>query len=325
MNQKGIFGCEIRTINRRKFLSRMGAGALGAGLLAVRSPGLLAQNERLTASQVHGDNFSRLFDRLPPFAEPSSALESALMDIGAPGGIMDAHDPLDEGPVRLITIPGLSERNPDSTTHTAGITFLGQFLDHDMTFDTTSTLGIAAKPEESPNARTSAFDLDSVYGSGPVADSRLYQDNDRDKFRVESGGLFEDLPREANGRAIIADPRNDENMMISGLQVAFLLFHNRIVDTIRAAGRNLSGQSTDAAEGLISMLAETREGDEQRSVFAKARRVVTWHYQWIIINEFLPQIIGASLTRDILTSGRRFYNPRRGQQAIPVEFQGAAY
>ena len=73
------------------------------------------------------------------------------------------------------------------------------------------------------------------------------------------------------------------------------------------------------------MLAETRDGDEQRSVFAKARRVVTWHYQWIIVNEFLPQIIGASLVRDILTRGRRFYTPRRGQQSIPVEFQGAAY
>src|SRR5688572_12882790 len=320
MNQKGIFGCEIRTINRRKFLGRMGAGALGAGLFAVRSPDLFAQNERLTAAQVHGDNFSRLFDRLPPFAEPSSALESALMNIGAPGGIMDAHDPLDEGPVRLITIPGLSERNPDSTTHTAGITFLGQFLDHDMTFDTTSTLGIAAKPEESPNARTSAFDLDSVYGSGPVADSRLYQDNDRDKFRVESGGLFEDLPREANGRAIIADPRNDENMMISGLQAAFLLFHNRVVDKLRE-GIGAQRQLGVFDDGMFTAAEHATQG----SVFTKARRIVTWHYQWIIVNDFLPRIAGLQLVNDILSRGRRFYTPRLGAQSIPVEFQGAAY
>ena len=60
-------------------------------------------------------------------------------------------------------------------------------------------------------------------------------------------------------------------------------------------------------------------------MFAEARRLVTWHYQWIIVNEFLPHIIGASLVNDILSRGRRFYTPRAGEQSIPVEFQGAAY
>jgi hypothetical protein len=103
---------------------------------------------------------------------------------------------------------------------------VGQFLDHDMTFDTTSRLGRPTSPRRSPNARRPYFDLDSVYGAGPAGSPQLYDPDDRAKFRVESGGLFEDLPREPSGRAIIADPRNDENVVIAGLQVAMLLVHN---------------------------------------------------------------------------------------------------
>ena len=315
---------DASAVTRRKFLRGIGAGAIIAPAGALAQEGTLAQIENVTVTPTRTDRFTRIFN-LPPFAEANAAVQQALLEFGAPGGPLDAKDPLAEGPVRLITNPELSPNNRDNPASTAGVTFLGQFLDHDMTFDAASRLGVPTAPERSTNSRTPSLDLDSVYGGGPDTSPQLYDPSDRIKFRVEHGGAFEDLPRSANSRAIIADPRNDENMMISGLQVAFLLFHNRVVDTIRAAGRNLAGQSTDAAEGLISMLAETREGDEQRSVFAKARRVVTWHYHWIIVNEFLPQILGAALVRDILTRGRRFYNPRRGQQSIPVEFQGAAY
>ena len=65
--------------------------------------------------------------------------------------------------------------------------------------------------------------------------------------------------------------------------------------------------------------------DVDRNVYAEARRLVTWHYQWIIVHDFLPAIIGASLVNDILSRGRRFYRPRAGEQSMPVEFQGAAY
>jgi hypothetical protein len=108
------------------------------------------------------------------------------------------------------------------------VTFFGQFLDHDMTFDQTSRLGFPANVIQSPNARTPFFDLDSVYADGPSGTPQLYDPADPIKFRIESGGQFEDLPRDpANNAAIIGDPRNDENMMISGLDAAFLLFHNR--------------------------------------------------------------------------------------------------
>jgi Animal haem peroxidase len=128
----------------------------------------------------------------------------------------------------------LRVNNPDSPTHTAGTTFMGQFLDHDMTFDTTSRLGVPTRPVATPNTRIPTLDLDSVYGNGPAGSPLLYDPNDKVKFRIESGCLFEDLPRDANDMAIIAEPRNDENLIIAGLHAAFLLAHNNAVELVRA-------------------------------------------------------------------------------------------
>ena len=152
------------------------------------------------------------------------------------------------------------------------------------------------------------------------------------KFKVEHGGLFEDLPRTAEAAAIIPDPRNDENLLIAGLQAAFLLFHNRVVDMLREDGRDqhLIHRDAESAEDQAAAadaetFSDVQEGTRMRNVFAEARRLVTWHYQWIIVHEFLPAIVGADLVNEILSRGRRFYRPRAGEQSIPVEFQAAAY
>jgi hypothetical protein len=178
---------------------------------------------------------------------------------------------------------------------------MGQFMDHDMTFDLTSALGEPTEPEDSPNARTPALDLDSVYGGGPGKSPELYDRHSRIKFRIESGGLFEDLPRTSGNTAIVSDPRNDENMMIAGLQAAFLLFHNKAVDHVMQ--RHPRMDSDD--------------------VFEEARRLTTWHYQWMIVHEFLPLFIGPDMVEEILHRGRKFYRPKVA--FMPVEFQGAAY
>ena len=178
--------------------------------------------------------FGRMF-HLPRFAPPTNAVRDALMELGSLGGILDANDDLAAGPVALITDPNLQLINRNNPTHTAGVTFFGQFLDHDMTFDLTSRLGFPTQPRRSPNARTAFFDLDSVYGDGPDGNPELFDPADPIKFRVESGGQFEDLPRDpTNNAAIIGDPRNDENIMIAGLHAACLLFHNHAVDLIRS-------------------------------------------------------------------------------------------
>jgi hypothetical protein len=223
-----------------------------------------------------------------------------LLELGKPGGIMDPNDDLAAGPVALIADPALNQTNRNNPTHTAGTTFMGQFLDHDMSFDTLSTLGMPTNPRTAPNTRTPAFDLDPVYGGGPAGSPQLYDPTDPAKLKVESGGVFEDLPRDpATNAAILGDPRNDENLMLAGLHTAFLLFHNKAVDLVRAENPSLS----------------------PGEAFAEARRLTTHHYQWLILTEFLPLFVGHAVVDDILANGRRFYTPRFGQAFIPVEFQ----
>jgi hypothetical protein len=253
-----------------------------------------------------------MFNGLPSFADATAPVRAALTEMGAPGGLMDAQDPLQFGPIDLIAKPELSPHNRDNPTHTAGITFLGQFIDHDMTFDTASRLGVPTVPERSANARTPSLDLDSVYGRGFIENPQLYDPADRVKFKVESSGAFEDIPRLRDASAMIADPRNDEHVIIAGMQAAFLKFHNAVVDMLRDDGEQGRPGSSSADRA-------------NRQLFDRARQIVTWHYQWIVVNEFLPAIIGSTLVRDILRNGRRFYRPRAGEQSIPVEFQGAAY
>ena len=171
-----------------------------------------------------------------------------------------------------------------------------------MTFDTASPLGKPTDPRASLNGRTPSFDLDSVYGAGPVGSPQLYDPADRAKLKVESGGLFEDVPRMADGTAIIGDPRNDEHVVIAGMQAAFLMFHNNVVDRLRAGGTT-----------------------SEAGAYSEARRLTTWHYQWMILHEFLPLFVGQSMVNSIVRRGRRFYRPKRGEAFIPVEFQGAVY
>jgi hypothetical protein len=287
---------------RRRFLSGLGVGVAGtAGALTLGNvEALAAAVEGPVPTGGPDPRFSRMF-RLPAFADPrSAAVREAMNEIGKPGGLMDAKDPLHEGPIRLITNPELSPNNRDQlvTNMTAGTTFVGQFLDHDITFDSTSALGVVTEPTQTPNTRDTRLDLDSVYGGGPSVSPQLYHPSDRAKFRLEHGGQFEDLPRTSGRTAIIADPRNDENLIIAGLQAAFLLAHNRTVDYRRA--NNLPGD-----------------------VWFYSRRTVIHHWQWLVVHEFLPQIVGQSLIDDIFRNGRRWY--RFSGPSMPVEFQTGVY
>jgi hypothetical protein len=298
-------------VSRRRFLGGLGAAALAtsaAGAFTAR-PAQAQFHQRFV---IREDRFGRMFPELPPFfRENNGRLRAALRDIGKLGGMLDANDQLGDGgkqaAIDLIVNPDLSENNPNNPGQTAGSTFIGQFIDHDLTFDLNSRLAVVTEPTASPNERDPRFDLDSVYGGGPDRDPELYVPLPRGsrgqptKLRIESGGRFEDLPRNSRREAIIADPRNDENMMIAGLQAAFIMFHNHAVDVVRDDDRGLSSEE----------------------VFERARRLTQWHYQWIVVHEVLPQFIGQAAVDDILRNGRRFYRPPR--PFIPVEFQGAAY
>jgi hypothetical protein len=289
-------------LSRRRFLGAMGASA---GAAALNPGGAAATPARAPAAHGQGflrpEHVGRIF-RLPPFAQPSPKVETALRELGRPGGLLDAKDALAAGSKQLIVDLSLSANNPNNPNHTAGTTFFGQFLDHDMTFDADSRLAHPTDPQTARNYRTPSLDLDSLYRAGPVAQQELYDPSDHVKLKLESGGLFEDLPRRADSTAIVGDPRNDENLIIAGLHCAFAAFHNRAVDHVRGEG------PSGAAD-----------------VFEAARRLTTWHYHWLVVTEFLPQIVGQDIVDRVLRRGRRFYTPARGEAFMPVEFQTGTY
>jgi len=163
-------------LEKTSILNPRGAAVLLALTVLILVPVLLGegtQHREGPPDVTVAGNFGRMFRNLPRFAPPTNAVRDALMELGQLGGILDANDDLAAGPVALITDPNLQLVNRNNPTHTAGVTFFGQFLDHDMTFDLTSRLGFPTQPIRSPNARTPFFDLDSVYADGPAGNPEL--------------------------------------------------------------------------------------------------------------------------------------------------------
>jgi len=183
----------------------------------------------------------------------------------------------------------------------AGWPIFGQFIAHNITADR-SLLQAHASLGELRNFRSPSLNLESLYGAGSSGNPYMYDRFDTDKLilGLTDSGAERDLPRNTQGTAIIGDPRNDVHLPISQLHVAFIAFHNAIVNWLRA------------------------QADSPPSVFAEAQRLARWHYQWITVHEYLPLLVGADLVEDVLTHGRRFYQ-FEDQPYIPVEFSDGAY
>ena len=175
--------------------------------------------------------------------------------------------------------------------------FFGQFIAHDITADR-SPLAHRSDPDRIRNFRVPRANLEGVYGAGPVGSPYLYGRNDAAKLLLSpSGG---DLPRNHEGIALVGDPRNDVHLFVSQMQVAFIKLHNRLIDRLRD------------------------DGVAEPEVFEEARRAATWHYQHVILREFLPGVIGAELTAELLDNGPQLYRID-GDPYIPFEFADAAY
>jgi TAT (twin-arginine translocation) pathway signal sequence len=329
--------------SRRDFLK--GLGATGAGLVAgAVSAGVAAPAEAAAAPSLSpgsyqrghrgapasAPDFGRIFPDLPPFAEANDTVRAALLEVGKPGGIMDAGDQLSAGPKALIVDPTVNGNpttanpygtNPDNPTMTAGSTFVGQFTDHDITFDQTSQLGVPQNPLVSPNTRTPALDLDSVFGGGPGLRPDLYVPNPGGSvgpaLKIGTGGVHEDVPRLDNGdgtySALLGDPRNDENVIIAGLHSAHILFYNQFL--------------AELTEHDLASFPAARHADRANRYvqFLISRQVTLWHYQWLLVNEHLPQIAGQAVVNDVLRHGNRLYKPPPGGAFMPIEFGAAAY
>jgi hypothetical protein len=175
--------------------------------------------------------------------------------------------------------------------------FFGQFIAHDITADR-SPLAHRADRGRLRNARAPRADLEGLYGAGPVGMPYLYSKDDAAKLLLAPGGC--DVPRNQEGIALVGDPRNDVHLFTSQMVVAFAALHNRLVDRLR------------------------EDGVGEEDLFAEARRATTWHYQHVILREFLPALIGAEPTAALLARGPRLYRID-GDPYIPFEFADAAY
>lgn len=186
----------------------------------------------------------------------------------------------------------------DADSHVeAGQPFFGQYLAHDLTADR-SPLRVQADVDALRNVRSPRANLEALYGGGPVGSPYLYDQTDSAKLLVGPGGR--DLPRNQQGIALIGDPRNDVHAFMTGLQVAFIQAHNRLVDRLR------------------------EDGVPESELFDDSRRALCWHYQWAILHDFLPNLVGEAMTTTVLRDGPRFYR-LSGEPFIPVEFADAAY
>jgi hypothetical protein len=251
------------------------------------------KDDRLDA--VMGGRFTRLFPYLPSASFARHDLEQLAHEMTAP---KDTDADTEPDP----------EENPGIP---AAYTYFGQFVDHDLTFDPISQLRetlTGAQLRALVDFRTPRFDLDNLYGRGPDDQPYMYK---KDRVRLllgerMSGDPFDpgavQLPRGPSGRALIGDPRNDENRIVAQLHAIFLRFHNRVVHEM---------------------------GGNQHVSFREAREQVRWHYQWILVNDFLPRILEEQTYQSVFPDP---YGPVPGiprlrendLELMPVEFSVGA-
>ena len=224
--------------------------------------------------------FGVMFKKAPAFQPPEDLIRSLAAQMG---------EPATPNPTDL-----------DNTRIPAGFTFLGQFIDHDMTLDRTPLAEAEADPLAVKNFDTPQFDLGSLYGNGPQQNPELYEaDRTRMKIVRNANGV-DDLPRRDDGSAYLGDPRNDENLIIAQLHLAFAKFHNHCLELSLA--RNL----------------------------ADAQRLTRWHFQWLIVHDFLEKVVGPEVVGRFLTRlgrvQREHYKPRNPHRPfMPIEYSVAAY
>jgi Animal haem peroxidase len=293
-------------IDRRTFIKGIGigAGAVASGLVFVHGawlPEAAAQRMLVThGSALRGvdlpkkqgrytqGRFGFMFPDQPAY-EVSLALTDALA--------ANTRDPDTGG--RGTALGG----SGDNDSIPSGFTFFGQFIDHDLTMDRETLGNQQADPDGAVNFRSPTLNLDSVYNSIQPDGVSVGATRDGAKIRLQTNvnGVL-DLPRNSDGTAQIADPRNEENLIILQLHLAVIRFHNRLVD--------------------------------QGKSFEEARRLTTWHFQWVVMTDFLPRIVGQDRLDQAVEIKKgdkpkvkiKFYKPNNLNKLFtPLEFAVAAF
>ena len=230
------------------------------------------------------DGAAGRYDRLFPDLPALGGDDERLLALGVAGSICDGGEDCD-----------------DAVETAAGWPLFGQFVAHDITADR-SPLAHRAESSAAVNFRSPRANLECLYGSGQIGSPYLYRRDDPALLLLgrNDRGEEADLPRNAEGIALVGDPRNDVHVFVSQLHVAMIRAHNRLVELARADG---------APDG---------------EVFGRARRETAWHYQWVIVNDYLPRLVGSELVDSILDQGPSFYTAA-GAPRIPLEFADAAF
>ncbi|MEU9290891.1 heme peroxidase family protein [Streptomyces sp. NPDC048275] len=226
-------------------------------------------------------------------------------------------------------------RDPELNSPIPAIyTYWGQFVDHDLTAATDRDLVINITDENLPpvppkevikklqNLRLPALNLDSVYGDGPFAApavGKVAVPYDGIKFRLgllspvpaSVGALIppiddtqRDLPRDAERAPLIGDNRNDENLVVAQLHVAFLRFHNAAVDWVRD---------------------NEPEFESDAEVFRRARDLTRWTYQWLCVHDYLRTVARPDVVDRVDTAEGNLLDLDRRGTYMPVEFSVAAF
>ncbi len=270
-------------------------------------------------STIDTGKFGRLFGELPGLSLDDAQIQ-AVVDV-----MVDATP----GANTWGGSPG-----PADSDLPAGMTYLAQFIDHDITFDPTSMLDKANDPDALENFRTPRFDLDSLYGLGPVANPWLYDNDDTDKLLIgrrgaERGTAPVDVPRNEQERALMGDPRNDVHTIVSQLHLAMIRFHNAVVTMAKGDASLVTGVPATPVGGGWGGPAPASDTVS----FGQIVTLVRWHYQWVVLNEFLPSIVGPQTYEgmwkkegksQVRRPDLKLYSVRKNPW-MPVEFSGAAF
>ncbi len=296
-----------------------------------------SKNFEVTAprSRSYQGGFGRLFPDLAPWSPP-----------GVPEHKLEEHF-LKFASEAMVEFPGQSIADllkaadpnvvePFDSDIPSGYVYFGQFVDHDMTLDVTPLSSAEVDPNRLHNFRTPRLDLDCLYGQGPAAQPHLYAHDAlgafTGKFLVApfNPGTFEgapngfanvpdtfhDLPRNSENRALIGDPRNDENIIVAHIHLAFLLAHNRLFDR--------------ATRAMPDATVNER--------FEAARKTLRWLYQWIVWSDFVRRVTDSvvhatALEEKAQPDGRMLWEMGyrddvydwKQDPFMPVEFSVAAY
>ena len=269
----------------------------GQGLASSNAPSCAAGSVDGPAPQT-AMCFGTMFPQLSPFhySDQAAADLAATME--------------NRTPDRPGTDRGTSD---DSATLPSEYTYLGQFIDHNLDFDETSQPTAGVNPSSLMNFESFRFDLNNLFGGGPAVDPQLYASDHKhllvsgtlgtpqaDGFPTVTGngGVFDLARNPTTGQALLVEPRDDENQIISQITAAFIAFYNDFVN----------------------------RGDS----YVTAHQLTEDYYQEIVLTDVLPAFVGQSTINQYLhvgANGKVNVNTPNLPDAsfTPIEFSVGAY